>query len=50
MDLKTFLIKVALEYIKLYNLREEDIIIINGYVEEVLSRLPENKDDNQEDN
>ena len=46
MDLKTFLIKVALEYIKLYNLREEDIIIINGYVEEVLSRL---KGDNNED-
>lgn len=45
MDLKTFLIKVALEYIKLYNLREEDIIIINGYVEEVLSRLKGDKDE-----
>ena len=46
MDLKTFLIKTALDYIKLYNLNEEDIIIINGYVEEVLSRL---KGDNNED-
>ena len=45
MDLKTFLIKVALEYIKLYNLREDDIIIINGYVEEVLSRLKGDKDE-----
>lgn len=46
MDLKTFLIKTALDYIKLYNLNEEDIIIINGYVEEVLSRI---KGENNED-
>ena len=46
MNLKTFLIKTALDYIKLYNLNEEDIIIINGYVEEVLSRI---KGENNED-
>ena len=46
MDLKTFLIKTALDYIKIYNLNEEDIIIINGYVEEVLSRI---KGENNED-
>lgn len=45
MDLKTFLIKTAIDYIKLYNLNEEDIIIINGYVEELLSRLKGDKDE-----
>lgn len=47
MDLKTFLIKTALDYIKLYNLTEEDIIIINGYVEEVLSRIPQKGEKNE---
>lgn len=37
--LKTLLIKVALKYIKLYNLTEEDVIIINGYIEELLSEI-----------
>ena len=40
--LKTLLIKVALKYIKLYNLTEEDIIIVNGFIEEVLAEIGEN--------
>ena len=42
--LKTLLIKVALKYIKLYNLTEDDVIIINGFIEEVLTEIGENNE------
>ena len=38
-QIKDLLLKTALIYFKLYNLRGEDIIIINGFIEEVLARL-----------
>lgn len=36
---KNLLISVALDYIKMYNLGEEQVIVINGFIEELLDRL-----------
>lgn len=38
-QIKELLLKTALVYFKLYNLNNEDIIIINGFIQEVISKL-----------
>ena len=36
---KNLLIKTAIDYIKIYNLTSEDVIVINGFIQELLSKL-----------
>ena len=36
---KNLLIKTAIDYIKIYNLTPEDVIVINGFIQELLSKL-----------
>ena len=36
---KNLLINTAIDYIKIYNLTSEDVIVINGFIQELLSKL-----------
>ena len=36
---KNLLIKTAVDYIKIYNLTSEDVIVINGFTQELLTKL-----------
>lgn len=45
-QIKDLLFKTALQYFKLYNLQEQDIIIVNGFIQEVLCQLDETEEGN----
>ena len=36
---KNLVIKTMLDYVKLYNLQEEDIILLHGFIQELFCKL-----------
>ncbi len=38
-NLKNLFLQTALDYIKLYNLQASDVLVLNGYIQELLSKF-----------
>lgn len=38
-NLKNLFLQTALDYIKLYNLQGSDVLVLNGYIQELLSKF-----------
>lgn len=37
--LKNIFMQTALDYVKLYNLTPQDVLVLNGYIQELLAKL-----------